>query len=95
MRFCVHCQSDISVETLVRARWKAIFCSPQCREADKSMIRIARKAYRQEKGLCPTCGHKPSNARGKTLGKLSVDDTGGKNRQIAGNDLGQNVFRSL
>lgn len=63
VRFCVACGRVISHATLVRGRWKAIFCSPECRVADKNAIRAARNEFRERRGLCPTCGHKRRNGR--------------------------------
>lgn len=66
MRNCVHCAKPISSAVMIRGRWKAIFCSPECRAADKIAIREARRGYREQKGACPSCGHKVSNSRGQT-----------------------------
>jgi len=72
MRFCVFCRKEISQAVLIKGRWKAIFCSPECRQLDRQAIRDARSHYRAEKGLCHTCGHKtskPRNAREQTPAK--------------------------
>lgn len=63
MRFCVHCQKEIPLPVLIRGRWKSIFCSADCRFADRNAIRNAKKEHKRQMGLCPTCGRKRSNAR--------------------------------
>jgi hypothetical protein len=62
-RCCVHCASSIPLDVLVRARWKAIFCSQSCRDADKVAIRRRRNEHRRERGQCPTCGSHRAKAR--------------------------------
>jgi hypothetical protein len=65
MRFCIHCRESISLEVLVRGRWKAIFCSQSCRDADKVAIRSRKAEHRRERGQCPTCGSHRAKARGR------------------------------
>jgi hypothetical protein len=36
---------------MIRARWKALFCSEECRNKDKYAVRSARAAYRWSHGL--------------------------------------------
>lgn len=63
MRFCVHCKKEIPQEVMVKARWKALFCSPLCKQEDRNEIRRQRKALRALHGQCRTCGRKLPNAR--------------------------------
>jgi hypothetical protein len=56
MRSCCHCSKPIPRDVMIRARWKALFCSEACRTADKVAIRAARLQYRKERGACLTCG---------------------------------------
>jgi RNase P subunit RPR2 len=58
MRFCVHCRKPITQNQMLRARWKAIFCSPECKQEDRNAIRAAKKQRHLERGMCPACGHK-------------------------------------
>jgi predicted RNA-binding Zn-ribbon protein involved in translation (DUF1610 family) len=72
MRTCVHCQAPIPLARLVKSRWKSFVCSDECKNADYALIRAEKAKLRQEKGLCPNCGHKPkvrtaSNARVQDL----------------------------
>ena len=62
MRFCLHCRTEIPPAVLIRARWKAVFCSEACKNADRAFIREARREYRLGKGACPACGRR-ANAR--------------------------------
>lgn len=66
MRKCVHCGQEISLATMIKGRWKATFCSADCRVLDKNAVRAAKKAYRAAHGQCPACGRKRSNAREQT-----------------------------
>ena len=65
IRRCVHCGNVIGIEVLIRGRWKSIFCTPECREADKTLIRAEKRAYRVEKGLCIHCGSNLRKSRGQ------------------------------
>lgn len=66
MRKCVHCGRDIPEAVLIKGRWKATFCSQECRLADRNAIRDAKSDFRKARGLCPTCGRKRLNAREQT-----------------------------
>jgi ribosomal protein L37E len=58
MRFCCHCRAEIPLDVLIRGKWKALFCSKNCREADRTLLRASRREYRVQKGNCPACGHR-------------------------------------
>lgn len=48
---------------MVRGRWKAIFCSTECRAQDRNAIRDEKRVWRKEHSLCPACGRKSRSAR--------------------------------
>jgi hypothetical protein len=93
MRFCIHCRESISLEVLVRGRWKAIFCSQSCRDADKVAIRSRKRESRKEKGLCPTCGRKSAASRGTKQARNAVDV--GTGEQSGGECLDRRQFSGI
>ena len=72
-RFCVHCAQSIPNEVMRRARYKALFCSQECKAADRTAIRASRGEYRAKVGLCPSCGRKVRRARVQMQGELVVE----------------------
>jgi hypothetical protein len=72
MRFCLHCKNEIPREVMIRARWKAMFCSAECRVNDKQAIRDEKRRYREEIGVCVTCGRKNRSAREQLAGTASL-----------------------
>jgi len=63
MRHCTHCTKEISLETMARGRWRAIFCSPACHMADRTKMRRLKAEWRKQRGCCPTCGKRSSGGK--------------------------------
>lgn len=55
MRHCVHCKGLIALPVLIKGRWKAIFCSPECRQLDRNAVRSLKREFFRAKGKCHTC----------------------------------------
>jgi hypothetical protein len=71
--YCNNCGGEIPLAAMIRARWKARYCKTACREEHKNRIGAAKRAYREQKGACPTCGRHRAKAREQLAGNVIIE----------------------
>jgi hypothetical protein len=62
VRYCTFCGKQIPAERVIRSS-KAKYCRDECKSEDRHQRAWLKADSRRAKGVCPTCGRKPSGKR--------------------------------